>query len=339
MSQNFASDLRELEADGIITWDMGNISDILAIGLPTILCDIRRNMTDSHCVITDDMAIGEMAAEHLLERGFRQFAFYGFDQMFWSLGRAAGFRKKIEMDGFSVNLYTQPESVNQMSWAEKQSVLSDWLKSLPKPVGLMACNDDGSRQIIEACKTAGVYVPDEIAIIGVDNDSLVCELASPPVSSVAINTEKAGFETAQLLDKLMSGKKLPPQTIVAKPTQVVIRQSTDVSAIDDTEVAAAMRFIRSHARQKIQVGDVVESGTVSRRELERRFKKVLSRSILDEIRSTRVNEVAMMLVDTNVSISNIALQLGFSSVEHIARYFRKQKGISPQAYRRKCGHK
>jgi LacI family transcriptional regulator len=203
----------------------------------------------------------------------------------------------------------------------------------------MACNDDRARQVMEACKIAGLHVPEEVAIIGVDNDDLVCNLSHPPLSSIALNFERSGYEAAELLDKLMTGEKMADQRIVVRPTHIVTRQSTDILAIEDREVAKAVRFIRQHSKEPIQVSDVVDAVLVSRRSLYHQFRRVLGRSPNEEIRRTRVEQIVRMLVETNLPVSKIAFALGYSSVAHIARYFRQEKGMNLQSYRKLYGRK
>jgi LacI family transcriptional regulator len=217
--------------------------------------------------------------------------------------------------------------------------MANWLKSLPKPVGLMTFADDRSQQVIDTCKIAGVNVPDEVAVIGVDNDDLICDLSDPPLSSIAFNTERAGYEAAELLDKLMAGKKVVNQTIVVRPTHIVTRQSTNIIAIEDRVVADAARFIRQHSRKIIQVSDVTSAVMVSRCTLERRFRRALGKSVLKELKRVRTDQITQMLMETNLSVSQIASTLGYLSATHIARYFRQEKGISPLAYRKKYGRK
>lgn len=224
-------------------------------------------------------------------------------------------------------------------WEKEQLVLADWLKSLPKPLGLMTCSDDRARSVIEASKITGLNVPEDVAIIGVDNDELVCSLANPPLSSVAMNVERAGYEIAEVLDKLMAGEKMAGQRIIVHPTHIVTRQSTDILATEDREVASAVHFIHQNGNQIIQVADVIDATTLSRRALEQRFRKILGRSILEEIRRVRVERVSRMLMETNLSVSQIAKAIGYSNSENITRYFRREKGISPLTYRKKYGQK
>lgn len=328
--------MKDWGVDGLIMRDTPKTQQMLAIGLPTIVTDLRNQFSDSPIIKTNDLAIGKMAAEYLLKLGLRQFAFCGFDTMFWSRDRCDAFAESIKKVGFTVQFYKQPKSRVKRLPANEPILIADWLKSLPKPVGLMACNDDRGRQVIEACKIAGVHVPEDVAIVGADNDELICELSSPRLSSVALNLERSGFEAAELLDRLMHRReKMANQQIVVQPTRIVARQSTDILAIEDSEVAEAMLYIRQHAKERIQVEDVARAVGVSRRGLERRFRQVLRVTILREIRRVRLEQVIRMLVETNQSIGQIALTLNFPSIEHISRFFRQQMKISPLAYRKK----
>ena len=338
--RNTLSQLKNWDVDGVIMCDSDKTKEIIAMGLPVIVTDLLTEFSGTPIVKTDDVTMGKMAAEYLIDRGFRQFAFCGFDTMFWSQDRHQGFGERVTQAGFKIHYYKQPKSRAKRLPAEEQIIIADWLKSLPKPVGLMACNDDRGREVIEACRIAGLHVPEEIAVLGVDNDELVCKLSNPPLSSIALNFEKAGYDAAELLDKLMSGKeKMTGVKIVVRPTRSVTRQSTDILAIEDREVAGAMRFIRQHCKEPIQVSDVVSAVAVSRRNLYQRFRRILGRSIHQEIRRARVEQVAQMLVETHLSVSQIGLALGYPRTAHIARQFRKEKGMSLLEYRKAYGYK
>lgn len=333
------SRLRKLDANGIIMREQKKTEDILAMGLPTVVSPYSRQFAGLPNIIPDDGAIAKMAAEHLLNLGLRYFAYCGFEDMFAVRNRGEIFRKTIADRGFKTHVYKEPKSRAKRQWEIEQNIMAEWLRSLPKPVGIMACNDDRGRQVIEACKIATLHVPEEVAIIGVDNDDLVCSLSHPPLSSIVLNFERSGYEAAELLDKLMADKKPDNQTIVIQPTHVITRPSTDVLAIQDNDVARAVRFIRQRAKEAIQVDDVVRVAAVSRRGLERRFQKVLDRSVLDEIRRVHIELVTRMLIETNLSVTQIASNLGYTSVAHIGRYFRREKGMSLLEYRKRFGHK
>ena len=326
--------------DGIIASidDTKVAKALIHTGLPAIVIPVREPVTGFPRIFDDGDTPGKIAASYLLSLGLRNFAFCGFENLCWSQARGDDFGKTIADSGFQTDYYRVPSSRVRRLWENEQVIMADWLTSLPKPVGLMACNDDRGHYVIEACQIAELRVPDDVAVIGVDNDELICDLTAPPMSSIALSHETAGYRAAQLLDAMMAGKKVDSKIIIPlEASHVVVRQSTDVLAIEDPELASAVRFIRLHSNEAIQVSDVVDNVTVSRRVLERRFRRVFKRSVHDEIRRVRVERVARMLLETDLSISQIALDLGYPSDKHVARYFRKEKGMTPQQYRRKLG--
>jgi LacI family transcriptional regulator len=333
--------LKNWHPDGIILRDVRNHQEILSLGVPVICSPYVENIVPGvPNIVSNNAMIGKVGAEHLLERGFKQFAYFSnFDHMFWSQCRCENFKQTISKANFSTYFHKQPRLPKKLTWEKEQDLIIDWLKKLPKPIGLMVCNDDCGRHIIEACKIADMHVPSEIAVLGVDNDELICELSNPPLSSISRNTEKVGYEAAKLLDKMMAGAKFPDKKIILQPTHVVTRQSTDILAIENPSVASAIRFILENSKKTIQVSDVVNEVLISRRHLERMFKQEIGCSINDEIRRIRVEQIVNMLIDTNESISQIASILGYASIKHIARYFRREKGMSPLAYRKKYGVK
>lgn len=327
---------QDLKIDGAIVRDVKTVQNLIGSGIPIIFAQHKKATTPPFpVIITDSAAIGQIAAEHFLDRGFVHFAYCGFDEFVWSRLRAQHFAERLKAAGFQTSLYRQPKKVAERAWKSEQYVIADWLVSLPKPVALMCCNDDRALQVIEACKLAEVYVPDQVAVLGVDNDVLICDLADPPISSVALNTEVAGHEAARLLDQLMTGERMTSQTIPVRPTHIVTRMSTDILAVTDPAVATALRFIRLNAHQMVQVDDVVEATNVSRRVLEKRFKAILRRSVHQEIRRVRVGHIVQLLVGTDMRIREIAAKSGFDGVEHISRYFRHETGISLREYRKR----
>jgi LacI family transcriptional regulator len=333
--------LLKLNLDGIILREQRDqelTESILALGLPVIVSPYRELFPGLHNIVSDDVAIGAMAAEYLLRRGFKQFAYCGFGEMFyWSRDRGTGFSKAVGEAGFETHQYAyeQPKSRYPHSWEKEQLILVDWLRKLPKPVALMACNDDRSQDVLEACKIAGLDVPEQVAIIGLGNDDLVCDLASPPLSSIELGAEKGGYEAAATLDRLMRGQKVPNQKIIVPTLYVVTRQSTDILKIDDPYVAQALQFIYRRARRDaIQVDDVLRAVPISRRSLYERFDRVLDRSVHEEIKRIRVDQLARLLVTTNLSISQIASTSGCSDMKNLARYFKQTKKMSPLQYRK-----
>lgn len=334
------SQAKDLQVNGVIaTIDDKRIVKVLGLtGLPAVVEPAKNQIPGFPSIFDAADKVGQTCAEHLLSLGLSNFAFCGFENFCWSEARKRGFDKKILEVGLQTYSYKVPRSGAQVRWDNEQTALTEWLRSLPKPLGLMACNDDCGHYVIEACHIAGLRVPDDVAIIGVDDDELICDLTNPPLSSAALNHEHAGYKAAELLDKMMSGEKVDKETVIhLEPSHIVVRQSTDVLAVSDYDLVKALRFIREHSGRAIQVHDVVEAVALSRRVLERRFREVFKKSVYDEIRRARVERVTRMLLETDFSVSQIATFLGFPSDKHIGRYFRREKGMTPQRYREKFG--
>jgi LacI family transcriptional regulator len=334
--------LRALGAHGMVLREQGEREQtvkLLSLGLPTIVSPYTEPFPGLPNILTDDAAIGTLAATYLLDRGFRHFAYCGFgDMYYWSRRRGRSFEETIRRAGFDVHCYEyeRPRTQTPHSWEKEQTILTDWLRDLPQPVGLMACNDDRGQDVLEACKAAGLHVPEQVAIVGVGNDDLVCDLAAPPLASVALSARKAGYEAAALLDRWMKGGRVVEDTIVVRPSRVVTRQSADVFAVRDRQVVEALRFIHTYARKDaIQVDDVLRSVPVSRRSLYDRFARTLGRSVHEEIKRVRVDELARLLVDTDLPMSQLALKLGCSDIKNLARYFKQDVGVTPLQYRRR----
>lgn len=335
--------IKDLDADGIIgyTWDKDLIKTIMDSGLPAMVRGIEEPTNNVFRLVTDQMAVSRTAANYFLERGFKRFAYCGYDDMLWSVQRGENFGKILEDFGFKCFFYHQPRAKRLRTADKEQAIIAEWIESLPKPVAIMAGNDDRSQDVLAACKIADLDVPTQVAILGVDNDELVCNLSYPQLSSVSLSTQRAGYEAARVLHKLMGGQEITEaeRELPILPLHVVTRQSTDITAIEDRQIAEAVNFIRTHSKELIQVGDVAEAVGLSRRTLEQRFRKVLKHSVHEEIAYTRVNQMAAMLTDTNLPISQIARLLGYPYANNISRYFKQLKGMSPSTYRKKLGPK
>ncbi len=317
---------------------------IRATGLPFVASSLDESRSPGRGdkfgeVRTNSAAIAQMAAVHLLERNLRHFAYCGFVGCAWSVHREEAFSQHLRDRGFNCHTH-QIELANWMqrpnwieNWEDEQPILVEWLKSLPMPVGLMACNDICGREVLQACAAAGLRVPDDVAVVGVDNDQMMCELSNPPLSSVALDLEKAGYEAAGLLDSLMSGRLTGEHLIRVEPVYVVTRQSSDVIVQDDPLVASAMRFIKNHAGQAIGVPDVVEQVGLSRRTLERRFFRVLRRSVASEITQCRLERAKRLLLETDLPSNRVAEGAGFGSLKTFNRVFRRAAGVPPKSFR------
>ena len=278
-----------------------------------------------------------MVLEHFASRGFCHVAFCGYQDALWSRQRQESFCTWVCHTGLDLHTYLPPLLKRQRTWPGEQPFLARWLMSLPKPVGVMACNDDRGREIIDVCRGTGLKVPYDVAVVGVDNDELICDLTSPALSSVALNTRHAGYEAAALLDKAMAGGKVETTIVPVNALRVMTRMSSDVLAIQDSEVVQAMHFITKHANRTLDVDEVVAAACISRRVLEQRFRRVLGHSILQEIRRVRVERVARLLLESNLTVSQIALELGYSSIAQLIRQFRREKQVPPQFFRQQYG--
>jgi len=283
---------------------------------------------------TDDGAIAHLAADHLLERGFKYFAYAGDARFNWSNWRCEHFQNCVRAAGWDCFVY-RPSKGFSLDDQEQVDDLANWIRGLPKPVGVMACYDLRGQQVLAACRRIGVAVPDEVAVIGVDNDDLLCELSDPPLSSVIPNTQRTGYEATKLLDEMMSGRKVRGETHLIPPSGIATRQSTDVLAIDDRNVARAVHFIRQHACDGIKVKDVLKAVPHSRTLLESRFKKLIGRTPHEEILRVRLDRVKQLLTGTDLSLEQIAERAGFPHVEYLSVAFRREVGMPPSQFRAK----
>jgi LacI family transcriptional regulator len=288
------------------------------------LCEVRMNSP----------AVGRLAAEHLLERGLPQYAYVGTtDGVNWCRWRCEGFCRRLAEAGFDCHVYRPPRNFRDCDWGRESKRLTQWLKALPKPIGLMATNDVRGRQVLDVCREASLRVPNDIAVVSVDNDELLCELCDPPLSSVQVNTDVGGYEAAALLDRLMHGHVRSRKVIQVEPIRIVGRRSTETNFLADQEMAVAVRFIYENAGRPIQVKDVVRCTGLSRRTLELKFQRLLGRSILSEIQRCHLDRVKSLLLETDMPGNRIAAECGFGSESYLGKVFRQTFGMTLRQYR------
>lgn len=320
--------------DGLLVRDAVNTVRILNINIPKVINDTQREfIPNTSTIITDSWKIGRLAAEYFLGLGFEHFAFCGFPEFAWSQKRCNAFWHYLATSGVTHVYSFENERLRDQQSITERWKISEWIKQLPRPVCVFACNDDRAISVLEACKLAGLRVPEEVAVLGVDNDELMCNLSSPSLSSVELDFERAGFAAAQHLDELIE-KKSDYKIINVLPKEIIKRRSTDILAVSDKDVAAALIYIRNNYFKPIQVTNVVEATCLSKRELEKRFKKILKRTMKSEIERLRIELINKKLFNSNKPIYQIANELDFTDSEHFSRYYKNLTGISPLEFRR-----
>jgi len=284
----------------------------------------------------DNIAVGHMAAEHLLERRFRRFAFSGFRGVAWSSERLAGFREALELVGFACAAHEAKAPVEPTpAWeAEQIELLAGWLRALPRETAVLGCDDERARQVARAAALARLRVPQDVAIMGVNNDVVRCEQESPLLSSVATDDFTTGVRAAEWLDALMDGRAKAEAEWCVEPVGVAARESTDVLEFRDKHVAAAVSYIREHACRGLTVDEVVAQVHASRSQLENRFRRFLGHSPQVEIRRVQLEKVRALLAGSDLTLKEIADRAGFMHVEYLSVVFKRLTGETPGQYRR-----
>lgn len=330
--------LARFEGDGVIArlQDKRMARAVSATGLPAVDVLGVAPHRDVPLVHVDGSAVAQLAADHLAERGFKRFAFVDVAGESWSTRRREGFIAAAHERGCDCDVFTAQRRPRDLPpWESIDAKMVEWIVSLPKPLGLMVATDELGPPVLAACRRANAAVPDDVAVIGVGDDDVLCDLASPPMSSVVPDHVGVGYEAARLLDAMMRGEPRPDAARFLPPLGVVTRQSTDVLAIDDDAVAAALRFIRENATAGVGVDAVVGHVPLSRSALQRRFNESVGRTINDQLVLTRVNRARELLVHTDMSLDAIARRAGFNHREYLSVVFKRETGATPAAYRKR----
>lgn len=328
---------KEWEADGIIGqfYNDEEVEKFTQANIPVIAQDFKERFTDIPNITGAYKETGRLGADYFLKKGFKNFAFYGFGNIVWSRERAEGFEERIQEAGFDVHYYEHKDSRAIDLWYYKPSALSVWLKSLPKPIALMTCDDNQGHHITEAAKHAGIRIPEEVAVLGVDNDEMVCDLSDPPLSSIELDSEKSGYEAARLMEQMINEKICYAPDIIVKATQVVSRHSTDIFASKDKYIVNALKYIHGNLDKNLKVDQVLKEVPLSRRSLEKRFILTTGYPVYEYIYNQRIEKFTQKLLETDMTIFEIALDLGLSDSKNIARQFKQIKGLTPMEYRKK----
>jgi LacI family transcriptional regulator len=320
--------------------------ELLKIGIPVIGVATIQNLLNLPFISANSKKVAQIACEYLLEKKFENFAFFGLTQARWSAERMEHFSTSLAKKGYTVHVFKEKQVplTNDLTpfirlWINTalntgQQKLIEWLKQLPKPVAILASCDIFACHLINVAKEAGLNIPDEIAILGVNNDNALCNICDPPLSSIAFNFKKAGYNAAKLLDKIISGHEtMRGQRIEIQPTHVETRGSTDVYAIDDPAIVQAMKYIRQNGNTPLQVNAIADHVYMSKRLLQLKFHDVIGKSIHDEITQAHFEIAKAMLIETNLPVDEIADRSGFHYTSNMRRAFKKITGMLPQKYR------
>lgn len=291
--------------------------------------------SDAPSVTVDNLTSGKLAARHFLDNGFRHFGFIGNEGQIFSQLRQQGFNQELQSAGAGPCATYLTHNLQEWYGISDYTALTNWLRSLPKPAGVLCCHDAHAVHVVNAAVRLNLTVPDEIAIVGVDNDDLLCSTAPVPVSSVAVSGQRIGYMAAEMLDQLMSGHTPAELHRTVEPLGLIVRQSSDIMANNDPHVTAAIQFIREHAAEPINVRDILQAVPICRRNLERRFLTVLNRSPADEIARTRVEIAKRLLAETDMKVPAIGLRSGFNSYQVFFNSFHRSLGVSPTEYRKR----
>ena len=360
-----ASELEKWSGDGIIARiETQEIAAALKkFDLPIVDLSATQYLKGVPWTSTDDKLIAEMGFQHFAERGFHHFAFVGDHEFVWSNNRCQSFKKLVKQtDAEFFEFQSTHRFSRKFSWERNRARLCDWLVDLPRPIAIMASYDYLARAVLSACRELEILVPQEMAVLGVDDDCLICELTQPPLSSIIQDTCGVGYQAAVVLDDLINRRNCCdkpassrpiresredvdtvggcPQAssqgkqLLIKPVGVAVRESTDIVAVDDPEIAAAVHEIRRNAGKKLQVGDLLGNTTVSRRAFEYRFRQAVGRTPHEEIKQAQLRLIKNLLVETSLPVDMIAKRVGFKHGEYMASVFRQATGQTPTQYRK-----
>lgn len=340
---------RQLGLEGVVAWAKEWRADVVIAqfdpdddvelfrknGIIALAQDFISKFDTIPNITGDYLLTGKMAAEYFMAKGFQNFGFFGYNGVCWSDERCEAFRSRIEKTMGESNFYMYDKQNIDNMWYYDQSILTDWLMSLPKPIAIMTCDDNQGNILLQACELCGLHVPFDVAIIGVDNDEILCNMSNPTMSTINIDIERGGYDTAAMVDKMMKDSSYKGEDIVLQPLSVVERLSSSVFATNDKEILAALRFIHANIDSKIQVTDVLKNVPLSRRLLEQRFKHMTGTTIYNYISFQRINRFAQLLLSSTESVTDIAARLDEPDTKSISRRFKEIKGCTPSEYRQR----
>lgn len=327
--------IKEWEIDAVIAqWEHETLDFLAHLDIPVFLQSYKEECDSFSKISGNFTSIGTMAAQFFAKRRFRNFAFYGSKNFFWSKARCEGYRREVEKLGGNF-YYFESEMLNDMQWSRSHIELDEWLISLPKPVALFACDDNFALRISEMCKVNNISIPEELSLLGVDNDELICNLSHPSISSIITDDENGGYNTGKMLHKLILNKKNVPFNIVIEPVRIELRQSTEKYNISNGYINRVIDYINKNIASDISIGKLTETVPLSRRSLEKKFKESTGTSLYQFILDKKIEYISNELLTTDKSLLDIAVEVGLNDVRNAYRIFKKSTGYTPMNYRKK----
>ena len=321
---------RQWKADAIIgRWDDSKMYLLDNLGVPIVLQN-NKSRSDVFSNLTGDYDnTGKMAAEYFRKKLYTEYAFFGITDIVWSEERCEGYRREVEKNNGHFYSYMEP-----ITGADRE-IIKEWLEKLPKPVALFCCDDAHALFITETCKIAGIRVPEDIAILGVDDDDLLCSISDPTISSIQMDVENGGYMTCKLLHQQLMSRDRRPFNVSISPLGIKERNSTSALNIVDTHVLKIVKTIDNSYSQELKMEELLQTVPLSRRSIEMRFKKATGQTIYQYLLSVRVEHFAYLITTTDRSYVDIAYEVGFRDLTNVSRTFRKYKGCTPLEYRRR----
>lgn len=328
--------LPDWDGDGIIARisDQSLLNELIATGKPVVnVSAIELGGTDLPRVTSDYSIVAQQAVEHFRERGFSNLAYCGPNDLNYVKRHCTSFTEAAAKQDLPCHIFHSKLKGRKRTWHNEKMELQAWLENLPKPIGILAWGTSRARELLTACSESGLSVPEQVAVLAGDDDDLLCEVCSPPLSGIITSAEPIGYEAARILDSLLRCAKAPKAPVLMPPLGIHLRQSSDTLAIEDKLLSQAILFIRENAHRCIQVSDVADEVGISRRSLERRFESVTGRSPAREIQQAHLKRAQHMLKNTDLSIADVAANCGYGSTEYMIGVFRKTFGRTPLKYR------
>lgn len=303
--------------------------------VPIIVQNYKERYPGISNLTGDYFGTGVMAADFFLRKGYKSFAYYGFMDTVWMRERGEGFKKALTSKGHKVYAFDNREQIPGEKWSFDAERVSKWLLNLPKPIALFACDDYYALQITEVCKMYEINIPNEIAVLGVDNDKLLCNISDPQLSSIELDIENGGYEVGQLLHQFIEKKTLSPVDIIIKPVRIIPRASTERFAVSDKYIEQVLHYMDKNYRNPLSVDDLIQMLPISRRVLEKKFKSETGMSIYQYLQQVRIDKFADLLITTELPLVEAAANAGFTDYKNISRIFVKIKSMTPLQYRKR----